>query len=278
MARAFTMISTTLSGSRKLRSVADHRAKFLYLMILASPLASFCGLFRYPLGIAAYDAQLPLNEAESCLSTLCDAGLLQLEPGEEVVRVVNWFSVNAPTNADHALRLTREFGKLDIGNEKMRCACFAEFLVATLSSVPRWKEEKVENLLRELRPLVSRMASTFNEVFLAAVSAELKRSQPFVRQEAEFLIPGFSAYESRNDTLSTPCQHGGHTQDLDNTDTNTKTEMVNVPSRFGTEPAERRVETSEVLRNEANDEQRTNVRPLESTKCSALVVGMRGGA
>lgn len=237
MARSFTLLSTSIAGSQKFRRLPDHKSKCLYVLTLASPLASWCGVFRYPTAVAASDAQLTVDETAAAFARMVEVGLIEHDPASEVVRIVNWYGPNAPQNSDHSLRLLRDYAGLSDGTEHMRLASFSECIVAILAKVPRWKPEKVEILMAEARPLIDRMAQVHGSHFLDAIDAELNRSQAFVRREIEFLIPAFAHHV---DTLATPCPHpekepttGGGTQYRDNYKNNYENKDGDVVPQIG---------------------------------------------
>lgn len=106
MSRDFGKISTTIWKSRRFKSLrADDLARLLYFYFHTSPHGNSIGCYWIPILYAAADLGCDANGIDRGIDTLCEAGLVDYDRDEELVRIVDFLAPgNSPVaNQKHAI-------------------------------------------------------------------------------------------------------------------------------------------------------------------------------
>lgn len=279
-ARTFAQINCSLLRSRKLQGVS-HEARWVYLCTHLSQLSSFTGVFSYPAVLWERDADLQGEDFDAAMNELVAANLLEWSAEEELVRVVGCHRQRPPQNASWCVNLVADFDGLlssyDDTGIILRAA--AEFSVSSVARSITWKPDSPE--IPKLRETIGRFlratCQDHEEAFLEALTVEADGANKAVAREFDALLPSLSMY--RRDTVQTPCRDRADIprlrQDLDQ-DQKRDLDLDGAISRFETDQADHQAQASDLQRSEANDDRHSNVRPMASTKRSALAMGGRG--
>jgi len=265
-ARTFAQINCSILRSRKLRGL-DHADRWVYLCTHLTAQATFTGIFTYPKALWAVEASLDQKELEDAIVRLDAVGLIEWSPEEELVRVVGVHRQRPPENASRVVGLIEDFFDLlgSVEDEGMVLRALAELVIASVTRAQNWNPEKgeFEKLRTALGEFLRRAYQEYDDDLLAALSDEIARSNKAAKAELGSLLPPLTLYQQ--DTVSTPSAHPADTRDLDET-----------RLRQDEDQDLDETKTSEMLRNGNKNGGKSQALPTESTKRSALVVGMKG--
>ncbi len=265
-ARTFAQINCSILRSRKLRGL-DHADRWVYLCAHLTAQATFTGIFTYPKALWAVEASLDQKELEDAIVRLDAVGLIEWSPEEELVRVVGVHRQRPPENASRVVGLIEDFFDLlgSVEDEGMVLRALAELVIASITRAQNWNPEKgeFEKLRTALGECLRRAYQEYDDDLLAALSDEIARSNKAAKAELGSLLPPLTLYQQ--DTVSTPSAHPADTRDLDET-----------RLRQDEDQDLDETKTSEMLRNGNKNGGKSQALPTESTKRSALVVGMKG--
>lgn len=143
--RDFTKVSTRIGRSQKFRSLKSDTDRLLYLLLLASPHINSVGCFTLPLDYATSDTAFTAEAYQRSLKELARVGLVEVDAGQEIIRVTNWFGAgNEPSNPKHAIGMLRELGK--VKNAKLVAASLADLKSASLM-IPFMQHESILNAM-----------------------------------------------------------------------------------------------------------------------------------
>jgi hypothetical protein len=94
----FAKVSRTLWRSRKFRSLGSNGARLLYLYLITCPHGNSAGCFALPVMYACADLGIDEASFRKGIDALTNAGLIDWDEDEEIVRIVGWFRFNVPHN------------------------------------------------------------------------------------------------------------------------------------------------------------------------------------
>ena len=284
-ARTFAQINCSILRSRKLRGLG-HAERWAYLCTHLTPQAGFTGIFHYPIALWAADAGIDEGKLGQAISRLTDAGLIEWDADEELVRVIGVHRQRPPENASRAIGLIQDFIDLtntlepETGNMILRGA--SELVAASVARAQRWDPEKGEfdKLRNALGDFLRRTYQEFDDRLLDALQTEMQASNKAAKAEIGSLLPPLTDYQQN--TVCTPSAHPAGTRDLDETirrldhdqtEKNTKTaqELANHPT-----PGSPQAELSKKRGTSNGQYIGSRIRPLETTVRSALADKARG--
>jgi len=106
--RNYAKISTSIWGSAKFKSLgADDRAKLLYLHLHSCKSVNSIGCFRVPLGYITADMKWSEATVKKAIDSLSKVELIEHNPVEDVVRIIDFIFHDMPTNPKHGLAILR---------------------------------------------------------------------------------------------------------------------------------------------------------------------------
>ena len=133
--RTYAQIECSLKGSKRVRKLSSHKAKWAYLCAHLSDFCTYTGVFRYPLPVWAHDAQLNVSELETAIAELSEAGLIDHDPEEGFVRIAGWFHKRSgPDNPNRVDSIIADLGSLEDIPDSMHCVAVAELAVVSRDS------------------------------------------------------------------------------------------------------------------------------------------------
>ncbi|MBL4768234.1 MAG: hypothetical protein JKY94_11045 [Rhodobacteraceae bacterium] len=281
MAKTFALINSSLLRSKKLKG-CDHNVKWAYLCAHLTPLSGFSGLFEYPLVMWAQDADIPYDEFGDVLAKLCEAGLIEYDKDDELLRIISFHRQRPPENASRAISLVADFTTLIPDHSPcgmMRLKAVAEFVVATIQRAQGWRPNSPDwpKLRDSFKPFLANLWKEYDDTFLDIMRAEITSVGKAAQAEIHSLFPVLE--QVNHGTLSTPCPHPARTLDVDETrrreDENkdldeNKTMQI---SRFEPSESTLPVDRSDLPRiGKLAGQQSQSRGPLKSTLNSALVL------
>ena len=149
--REFHMVSSTVWP--KMKRFPDV-AKLAFIYLWTSRHQTSAGACFLPVHYAASDLGWPNRKISDALSLLSDGGAIHRDFNRDEVFICDWYSVNAPRNANHYKGILREAGMLQSNEIK-------ETLVASLRAEmmkrewPRWMDEVKVHLFPDHDELTS---------------------------------------------------------------------------------------------------------------------------
>ena len=237
--RNYAQINCSLTRSKKLAALQDHKHKWAYLCAHLSDFGNFLGLFRYPMTAWCDDAGLSRDELTGAISEMQSVGLIDYDHDEEIVRIVSWYhKKNCPENASRMIGHIGDYLVCEIENADMLLASVAEFIVGSVQRSRSWKTSSPD--LQKMRDAFAefcrQLYQEYDEQFLSALSWELDLAAKSIRGEVLGFCPILGVFEQEQcppalDTVPTPCRDTktktktktNTTLDLERTNTNTKT-------------------------------------------------------
>lgn len=278
-ARPYAQIDCSLTGSRKIRGLNSHKARWAYICAHLSDFASYSGVFTYPRHMWAHDAQLTPAALDDAIADLVDAGLIEFDDGDDFVRIVGWLHKRSgPENRNRVVSVISDLaGREDIPSA-MLCASAAELVVASLKRARSWRDGSPDRgkLYEDLRSFVAETYADHDEVLLRCLREELDGASTWLTAEIGAFFPALSLFPSEplanpSETLS---KHETKTKrDEDETKTKKDKDYTGANfSKFGEEPDQAPGTNVAVLRNREG--------PLDSTRNSTLAlkaIGQKGG-
>jgi hypothetical protein len=121
MARTRAYIKTTLLHSQKWRSLKNNdRAKLLYLFFHITPNANSIGCYRIPIGYPAIDLLWGEQQVAEAIESLSKAYLIDWNPDEEIILIVDFVKHDPPTNEKHAMAMVQTAISLPDCIQKLR--------------------------------------------------------------------------------------------------------------------------------------------------------------
>ena len=280
--RTFAQINASLLRSKKIKE-CSHSERWAYICAHLTPLGSFSGQFDYPLVMWCQDAGIAPDDMPAVIEKLCKVGLIEFDMDDEFIRLVGFHRQRPPENASRVISLIGDFtvtGPENPKHEAMRVKGIAEFAVAAVQRAQGWKPDSPDwpKLRQALNAFLCWVWQEYGDEFLHFLSQELDHASKAAKGEIQSLLPPML----ENDTLSTPCQDPVATRDVDETrrrrdkyedETKTKT-----PQNFRENQSldVSQVDGVEVLRRgDEPNRSALSSGPLESTKRSALVMGIK---
>lgn len=227
--RTFAQIECSLTGSRRMRGLSDHKTRWAYMCAHLSDFATYSGMFRYPRHMWAHDAVLTMEELDAAIAELVEAGLIQFDPDEEIVRIVGWFhKQSGPDNRNRVVSVIGDFSAGEDYPPDMFCNAVAELAVASIKRALKWKENSTarDQLVADLRTFLADVFSDYGDELLACLRAELEGTPGSVQTEIGAIFPPVLLCEAEPfpNPSDTVAEHETKTRrDLDETKTQTKT-------------------------------------------------------
>jgi len=229
--RLFAQIECSLTGSRRMRSLSDHKTRWAYICAHLSDFATYSGMFRYPRHMWAHDALLTMEELDAAISELVEVGLIQFDPDEEIVRIVGWFYKHSgPDNRNRVVSVISDLSAGEDYPSGMFCSAAAELAVASVRRALKWKEDSKsrEQLFDDLRAFLADVFTDYSDEFSAHLKAELEVSAGSIRAEIGAIFPPIllSEEEPFPNPSETLAEHETKTRRYeDKTKTQTKTKL-----------------------------------------------------
>ena len=288
MSRSYAQINCSLTRSKKLAKLQDHKHRWAYICAHLSDFCNFSGMFRYPQIAWADDADLSVTELRRAIDDMCDVGLIEYDEDEETVRIAGWFhKKNCPENASRMIGMVADYEGFEIDDDGMYLNSVAEFVVGCVTRAKGWKSDSPDRhkMHDALGAFARQIFQEYGDDFLACLWLELRSAGRAVKAETIALCPPLDAFDGSvldansgqgADTLSTPC---GDTKtetrrdlDVNEIEKKTKTETVQQNLQNG-EPSQTSSfgADAEVLRMpEARSKVSPSNGPTAATKRSAL--------
>ncbi len=283
--RTFAQINASLLRSKKIKG-CNHSEKWAYICAHLTPLAGFSGQFRYPLAMWSLDADLDLDELGEAIYRLTQIGLIEYDDDEEFIRIVGFHRQRPTENASRAISRVGDFEAMELENERcveMWLSGVAEFIVAAVKRAQAWKPDSADwpKLRDTLKGFMRRVYQEQGDAFLTPLVGELEDAGKAVKGELISIFPHLDSF------MQTPCPHpevtvstqGEREGEESKRDTETEKEKERdtiLSPEFSSTSTSARTEGVELLRK--GDEPNRSVPslgPLESTKRSALVMGIK---
>ena len=172
--RTFAQINCSILGSRKI-DVLTHVEKWAYMCVHLSRFSTYSGVFNYPLVMWQRDANLIADQLSEAIRRLVEVGLIEWEPEEEVVRIVDFHRQRPPQNASQSTKLVSDF--LEMLRRQNTSAGIVlrtavEFVVAAMERSRGWKagSPEHEKLRDTLRPFLNDMLQEHEETLFTATA------------------------------------------------------------------------------------------------------------
>lgn len=127
MSRAFGMIITSIWGSSKFRSLPDDKSRLAYIYLHTNDHGSSIGAYRLPSEYITADMRI--ENAAQVLGYIAQAGLIEYDHDEHVVRMLKWFPHNPINSPKHLLGAVSKFKSLP-GQTKFLGDIAAEIIIS----------------------------------------------------------------------------------------------------------------------------------------------------
>ena len=109
--RDFSKIKCTIWQSRKFTMLNDAH-KMFYLYLHTNGRVNSCGCYNNPLGYIMVDLTWAAEKISVAYRACIEAGLIQYDAETETVYIENFFSVSAPQNPKHAIKILSDIDKI----------------------------------------------------------------------------------------------------------------------------------------------------------------------
>ncbi|MEP1352705.1 MAG: hypothetical protein ABJX32_19450 [Tateyamaria sp.] len=190
--RTYAQIDCSLKGSKKIRGLSSHAARWAYVCAHLSDYCTYVGLFQYPLHVWAHDAQLDVSELEDCVAELVDAGLIEYDKQESFVRIVGFFNKRSgPDNPNRVDGVISDLSSFDDIEPAIYCRTVSELAVASVRRSLRWPTEGSgrTQLHASLNQFLAEVYQDYGDLFLALLNAELNKASATVGTEIKAIFP-----------------------------------------------------------------------------------------
>ncbi|MCI2399284.1 hypothetical protein [Aliiroseovarius subalbicans] len=287
--KKFAQINCSILRSKKMAD-CNHEERWAYLCAHLTPIGSYTGIFHYPLVLWAQDAGTAVDELHGVVNRLCEAGLVEYDHDEELLRIVGLHRQRPPENASRLVSMLGDLSNMETDSGSVARIWMngvAELSVAAVKRAQSWIPDSAEwpKLREPLKAFLRQSYQEYADDFLEPFAAELKHAGKAGRAELVSIFPLLTELDRA------PCRHPADTVaahvdvdvDVDDTETNTKTETetktkTKTPREFSETLTSdvSHAEGVEVLRNGAALDRGSPIpSPRESTKRSALVMGLK---
>lgn len=192
VSRTYAQIECSLTGSKRIRQLSGHSAKWAYVCAHLSSFCTYTGLFKYPPEIWAHDAQMSREELGSAISEMVKAGLIEHDPQEDYVRIIGWFHKRSgPDNPNRVDSVISDLSRMDDIGPQMYCRVASELAVASVKRSLRWKADAPgwERLYGSLKQFLSEVYQDYGTAFLSILKLELDKGPMTVCAEISALMP-----------------------------------------------------------------------------------------
>lgn len=119
--REFSKIKCTIWASKKFGRLNELH-KLFYLYLHTNTRVNSCGCYFSPIGYMMHDLSWKEAEIEAALQACVEVGLIRYSANEDTVLIENFFSVNAPQNPKHAIKLLSDIEAIPYPEFKRLCA------------------------------------------------------------------------------------------------------------------------------------------------------------
>ncbi|AGI66994.1 hypothetical protein OAN307_c13010 [Octadecabacter antarcticus 307] len=190
--RTYAQIECSLKSSKKVKGLTNHATLWAYLCAHLSDYSTYTGLFRYPLPMWAYDAQLEIPDLELAIAELTRAGLIDYDPEEQFIRIVGWFHKRSgPDNPNRVDSVIADLGGLDNVDDWIFCRTASELMVASVKRSLRWKQEAPgrAQLYASLKVFMAEVYQDHGDGFLEILCEELSSAPATVSLELKAIFP-----------------------------------------------------------------------------------------
>ena len=226
--RSYAQIECSLTSSRRIRSLPDHKTKWAYLCAHLSDFATYTGLFQYPKHMWAHDAELTIDELDTAIDALVSERLIDFDQNEQFVRIIDWFhKCSGPNNRNRIVSIINDLRILEDVPETMLCGSVAELTSASLKRAQRWKQDSSarELLYSDLKTFLLEVYQDHREMFLDTIRQEMEQTSTSIRQEIGAVFPHvlYAKQEPLGNPSERVAEHETKTRrDQDETQTKTK--------------------------------------------------------
>lgn len=173
----YAQIDFDLFSNPKFRALSSNDIRFIYLSAHCSKLSNYIGLFRYPIEIWSYDANVKPIEIEAAIAELQRCDLIEYDFDQQTLRLVGWFySLNAPDNGNQMKGHIKSFQGLPFCPPEMFCRAAAEFTVSSFVQALNWEDtsaehKKVYDAFRSfLKTLFYKYDDDFNTILMEEIN------------------------------------------------------------------------------------------------------------
>lgn len=119
--KEFAKIKCTIWGSKKFGLLSE-KHKLFYLYLHTNTRVNSCGAYFNPVGYMMHDLGWREADIEEALTECEQAELIRYCRDEDTVLIENFFSVNAPQNPKHAIKLLSDIENIPYQPFKSTCA------------------------------------------------------------------------------------------------------------------------------------------------------------
>lgn len=172
----YAQIDFDLFSDPKFRRLSSNDVRFIYLTAHCSKLSNYLGLFRYPVEVWSYDANVKPVEIRAAVIELQSAGLVEYDHDQQTLRLVGWFySLNGPDNGNQMKGHIKSFLGLSRCAPEIYCRAVAEFTVASFALALHWDNESPEHrkVNDAFRAFLKPMYFKYGEEFCAVLANEI---------------------------------------------------------------------------------------------------------
>ncbi|WP_298257569.1 hypothetical protein [uncultured Litoreibacter sp.] len=142
----YAQIDFDLFSDPKFRALSSNDVRFIYLTAQCSKLSNYIGLFRYPVEIWSYDANVKPIEIQAAITELQRCELIEYDHDHQALRLIGWFhSLNAPDNGNQMKGHMKSFQGLPAWPAEMFCRAIAEFTVSSFMQTLNWEDLSTEH-------------------------------------------------------------------------------------------------------------------------------------
>lgn len=191
-ARTYAQLECSLTGSKRVRKLSEHSARWAYVCAHLSSFCTYTGLFRYPPEIWAHDAQLSPTQLDAAIQDMVENGLIEHDPEEDYVRLVGWFHKRSgPDNPNRVDSVIADLSIMDDVDPAMFCRAASELSAASVKRSLRWPAEGSgrPQLYKSLKQFLSEVYQDHGTEFLTILREELDAGPATVRGEIAALLP-----------------------------------------------------------------------------------------
>lgn len=175
----YAQIDFDLFSDPRFRALSSNDVRFIYLTAQCSKLSNYIGLFRYPVEVWSYDANVKPLEVEAAIEELSACGLVDYDFEQQVLRLIGWFySLYAPENGNQMKGHIKSFQGMSFCPAEMYCQAVSEFTVSSFVQTLQWDELSPEHrkVTQAFRAFLKATFFRYGDSFIDVLLDEVNRS------------------------------------------------------------------------------------------------------